>query len=142
MVQLVADVVPHTSPRWVFGVGKPEHVVNAARMGYDPFDCVIPTRDARHGRLYVFAGDPDVVRLEGDDFYRNLYPLDHKHIRDPEPVDPNCDCPCCRSYSRAYLHHLFCVREPLGYRLATLHNLRFYSCLMERLRAEAGGQAG
>jgi queuine tRNA-ribosyltransferase len=140
MVQHVAELVPTRSPKWALGIGKPEHVVAAARMGYGLFDCVIPTRDARHGRLYAFAGRPGRVRLEGSAFYDCLYMLDRKHIRDRAPVDATCDCLCCRTYSRAYLHHLFRIRDAAAQRLATIHNLRTYARLMELLRA--GGSDG
>ncbi|MCL2478658.1 MAG: queuine tRNA-ribosyltransferase family protein, partial [Treponema sp.] len=105
-------------------------IIRCAEMGYNLFDCVIPTREARHNRLYIF-GDPDD---ESSLDYNRYYILDEKHIREEAPVSQNCDCPACRKYSRAYLYHLFKVGDSLAYRLATMHNLRFYSRLMEKIR--------
>ena len=108
-------------------------------MGYSLFDCVIPTREARHQRLYVFnEGDssPEGVRRADGKFYKYLYIMDAPHCRDPRPVDSTCDCELCSSHSRAYLQHLFKVGDPQAMRLATAHNLRFYGRLMEYLRDE------
>jgi queuine tRNA-ribosyltransferase len=103
-------------------------------MGWRIFDCVLPTRDARHGRLYAFhASHPDHIDVLAPDFYHFIYIRDEKHRRHSEPVSAVCDCPCCRNYTLAYLHHLFDVGDPLGLRLATLHNLRFYTQLIEIL---------
>jgi len=132
-VATVAEVLPHDRPRWALGIGKPENLVRCARLGYDVFDCAMPTRDARHGRLFVFREDPRTARLDGDDFYERVYPLDRKYVRAAAPVDPTCDCALCANYSRAYLHHLFRIRDALAYRLATIHNLRFYARLVAAL---------
>ena len=108
-------------------------------MGYSLFDCVIPTREARHQRLYVFAdgfATPEGVRRSDGRFYKFHYILDDKHARDGRPVDETCDCELCRNHSRAYLHHLFKMGDPSAMRLATAHNLRFYGRLMELLRDE------
>lgn len=136
MVAHVAELIPAEYPRWAPGIGKPEHVVRCVGLGYDLFDCAIPTRDARHGRLYIWSDTPEKLRLEGTGFYDCLYPRDRKHVRAAGPVDPHCDCHCCTGYSRGYLHHLFRVKDALAYRLATIHNLRFYSRLMEILRLQ------
>ncbi len=136
MVEYVADLVPVDAPKHALGIGKPDNLARCSAMGYNLFDCTIPTRDARHQRLYVFDGDPAEIDLTAGPFYRNLYMQDDKHRRDAGPVSEGCDCLCCRSYSRAYLHHLFAIRDPLAHRLATIHNLRFYSRLMELLRAK------
>jgi queuine tRNA-ribosyltransferase len=133
-VGLVSELLPPDQPAWALGIGKPEHVVAAAGMGYGLFDCVIPTRDARHGRLYIFRGAPESLALDGTQFYECIYPRDRKHVRSGEPIEATCDCRCCRTYSRAYLHHLFRIGDPLGRRLATMHNLRFYGRLMSLLR--------
>jgi queuine tRNA-ribosyltransferase len=127
-----AGLLPESGPRFALGVGSPEHIVHCQRLGWQIFDCVLPTRDARHGRLYVYeaAGLAD-VDVSAPDFYRYLYVRDDKHKREKGPVSTACDCPCCRRYSLAYVHHLFAVDDPLGLRLATLHNLRFYTQLME-----------
>jgi queuine tRNA-ribosyltransferase len=103
-------------------------------MGWRIFDCVLPTRDARHGRLYCFdAQRPDAIDLRAPKFYHFTYVRDEKHKRQHGPVSAACDCPCCRSYSLSYLHHLFDIGDPLGLRLATMHNLRFYTQLLERI---------
>lgn len=133
-VHAVAELVPPGHALWGLGIGKPEHVVESVALGYQLFDCVIPTRDARHRRLYVFHAPPKEARLKDGDFYECVYLQDEKHVRDDSPLDPECDCPCCRRYSRAYLHHLFRVGDSLAHRLATIHNLRFYTRLMQAMR--------
>ncbi len=136
-VALVAELVPDDKPRFGLGIGKPENLVKAFRWGYDLFDCVIPTRDARHRRLYVFSAPPESATLEGEGFYHCLYMQDETHRRDSRPVEDGCDCDCCRHYSRAYLHHLFGIGDSLAERLATIHNLRFYRRLVAALGARA-----
>ncbi|MFC2015456.1 tRNA-ribosyltransferase family protein [Chloroflexota bacterium] len=127
-----ADLVPGHLPLFALGVGKPEHIVHCFQMGWRIFDCVLPTRDARHGRLYTFnASGLDQVDVHEPGFYRFVYPRDAKHKRQTWPVSEMCDCPCCARYSLAYLHHLFDIGDPLALRLATLHNLRFYTQLIE-----------
>jgi queuine tRNA-ribosyltransferase len=122
-----AELMPDDMVKYAMGVGKPENIVACARMGYNLFDCVIPTREARNNRLYVFDGETPFS-------YVYYYILDEAHIRDGAPVSTECDCLACRKYSRAYLHHLYKLGDSLGYRLATLHNLRFYTRLMEKIR--------
>jgi queuine tRNA-ribosyltransferase len=119
-------------------VGKPEHVVAVARIGGGwVFDCTIPTRDARHHRLYTFEWDPSAGALPTDaSFYRCVYILDAEHAGSNEPVEAGCDCPCCSRYDRAYLHHLFKIEDAQALRLATLHNLRFYARLIDALAGE------
>jgi queuine tRNA-ribosyltransferase len=129
-----AQLIPDHLPRFALGVGKPEHIVRCFQAGWRIFDCVLPTRDARHGRLYTFkAARIDEVDVTSRGFYEFVYVRDEKHKRDRGPIGPACDCPCCRDYSLAYLHHLFDTGDPLALRLATIHNLRFYAQLMERL---------
>lgn len=113
--------LPEDRPRYLMGLGKPEDLVRAIDCGVDLFDCVIPTRHARHGLL--FTGQGQIV-------VRNA-----RFARDERPPDADCDCPTCSRYSRAYLRHLLKTGESLGARLATLHNLRFYLRTMERARA-------
>lgn len=115
-----APQMPTNKPRYLMGVGKPEDLVEAVRRGIDMFDCVMPTRNARNGHLFVTEG---VLKI------RNA-----KHRTDPSPLDENCDCYTCKNYSRAYLHHLDRCNEILGARLNTIHNLRFYQRVMERMR--------
>lgn len=133
VIAYVRELVPPERPMHALGVGQPANVVACARLGYGLFDSTMPTRDARHGRLYVFDRDPAKSDLTGD-WYSYLYVQDAKHIRDKEPLSEFCDCLCCSRYSKAYLHHLFRVSDPLFYRLATIHNLRFMTQLMARLR--------
>ena len=119
------------------GVGEPSNVVKCARMGYGLFDSSLPTRDARQGRLYASNSD-FFRRSEGldRDLYSYLYIQDERHIKSREPVSPHCDCVTCSSYSRALLHHLFEMKDALYSRLATIHNLRFMTLLMERLKGD------
>lgn len=119
--------MPDAKPRYLMGVGKPEDLVEAVRLGVDMFDCVMPTRNARNGQLFTRQGP---IRIRNRR-YRN----------DPQPIDPDCGCPACRNYSRAYLRHLDACGETLGLRLNSLHNLHFYLDLMRRLREsiESGG---
>jgi queuine tRNA-ribosyltransferase len=131
-----AERTPNDLPRFALGVGKPDHIVRCYLAGWRIFDCVLPTRDARRGRLYVFSGDSlDEIDLRSPDFYHFAYIRDEKHRRDQRPISAACDCPCCRDYSLSYLHHLFDIGDPLGLRLATMHNLRFYTQLLELVPA-------
>jgi len=120
------------------GIGKPEEIVKCADIGFNIFDCVLPTRDARHGRLYVFnAKSIDKINIRKKNFYSYFYPNKEKYLDDDSPVSTACDCLLCKNYSRAYLAHLFRIKEISALRLATIHNLRFYSILMEKIREEA-----
>lgn len=125
IVKYTAPKIPAHKPRYLMGVGKPEDIVESVRRGIDMFDCVMPTRNARNGHLFVSEG---VVKI------RNA-----KHKTDTRPLDENCDCYTCKNYSRSYLHHLDKCNEILGARLNTIHNLRYYQIIMEGLR-EAIGQ--
>jgi len=124
--KIIADNTPKNSWLYGLGIGKPDEIINLAKLGYDIFDCVLPTRDARHGRLYVSDNG-----YKGYKFYN---PNKEKHNGDGRSVDPECDCLLCQKYSRAYLRHLFKIEDLTAVRLATIHNLRFYSRLMERLQ--------
>lgn len=137
ILQMAADAMPDGKIKYAMGLGRPEEIAQCVEMGYSLFDCVIPTREARHQRLYVFADGcetPDGVRRKDGKFYKFMYVMDEKYARDGAPVDENCDCELCRKHSRAYLQHLFKVGDPSAMRLATAHNLRFYGRLMELLR--------
>ena len=116
----LAPFMPQDKPRYLMGVGKPEDIVAAVLRGVDMFDCVMPTRNARNGHLFVTSGD---IRI------RNA-----KHQYDERPIDENCTCYTCQNYSRAYLRHLDKCQEILGSRLNTLHNLHYYQTLMRSLR--------
>ncbi|NIH15796.1 tRNA guanosine(34) transglycosylase Tgt [Serratia symbiotica] len=120
ILEQVCPQIPPDKPRYLMGVGKPEDLVEGVRRGIDMFDCVMPTRNARNGHLFVTDG---VVKI------RNA-----KYKDDISPLDKDCDCYTCRHYSRAYLHHLDHCHEILGARLNTIHNLRYYQCLMAGLR--------
>lgn len=143
-VRWVSELIPGHFPKHALGVGKPDNLVRAYRAGYTLFDCVLPTRDARRGRLFAFLPGCDVKAPSGDSpFFEAVYIDDRKHIRDARPIDEGCDCPACSKYSRGFLHHLFQIKDASAARLASLHNLRFYARLLGLLRAEGGpGQAG
>ena len=128
---LTRALIPPSFPMHALGVGRPDYIVACARLGYALFDSALPTRDARRGRLYIFAADPanPAFTLSGD-WYTTLYIADRKHIKTARPLSPTCDCPTCARYSTGYLHHLFKTAPPLYIRLATLHNLRFLVRLM------------
>lgn len=141
MFALLHELLPATAPLFALGVGKPEHLAAITALGRPAvFDSSLPTRDARHHRLYRFREAPAPAPVPtGPGFYERLYILDKKHATDHEPISPHCDALCCRRYSRGFLHHLFKCDDPLAFRLATLHNLRFYTQLVERLQAHGAG---
>ena len=116
-----APRLPEDKPRYLMGVGTPSDIVQAVKAGIDMFDCVLPTRNARNGWVYTSEG---IIKL------RNA-----RHRNDLAPLDPACACYTCRTFTRAYLHHLQRVNEILGARLNTLHNLHYYQALMQKLRA-------
>ncbi len=117
----IVPLMPADAPRYLMGVGKPEDIVEAVRFGVDMFDCVLPTRNARNGHLFVSSG---VVRIRNS-----------RYRTDTRPLDDACSCYTCRHFSRAYLHHLDKCGEILGARLNTIHNLSYYQDLMAGLRA-------
>lgn len=133
-----AETIVKYSPKnyllYGLGIGKPEEIVKCANLGFDIFDCVLPTRDARHKRLYVYNADSiDNVNIDSPNFYSFYVPDKEKYFKDDSPVSTACDCLLCRKYSKAYLSHLFRMKDLTALRLATIHNLRFYSILMEKL---------
>ena len=131
----IAENAPKDYFLYGLGVGKPDDIVACARLGYNIFDCVLPTRDARHGRLYVYnAGSIDEINITKPNFYSFYTPEKQKYFSDKSPVSLACDCLLCRKYSKAYLAHLFKINDFTAGRLATIHNLRFYSLLTEKLR--------
>lgn len=135
LVSMVNEILPKKKIRYFMGAGQPEEIVEYVRRGVDCFDCVLPSRNARHGTLYVFAHNDLAV----NGFYKIYHATNQSHRLEFSPVDPTCDCLLCARYSRAYLRHLFSVEEPLAMRLATLHNLRFYLRLMDKIRAAIAG---
>jgi len=132
VLRWVLPLLPENKPRYLMGLGRPEEIVSAVGAGIDMFDCVIPTREARHGRIYkyrFFTHD-----LAGKKFYETLQITNSRFAKDFRPIDENCQCYTCRNLSRAYLNHLFKIKEPLALRLATIHNLKFYLDLMKGLK--------
>ena len=120
IIDTVEPYMPQDKPRYLMGVGTPINILEAVRRGVDFFDCVMPSRNARHGSIFTEKG------------YMHI--LNAKYQRDTLPIDPDCGCPACRSYSRGYIRHLLKAGEMLGMRLCVLHNLYFYNRLMERIR--------
>jgi len=120
-IELVTPLLPDDKPRYVMGVGTPRQMIEGIARGIDMYDCVIPTRLARHGTAYLKDGTTLPVKAG-------------RYAEDFTPVDPQCDCYCCRNFTRAYLRHLFNVGEILGLRLITLHNLHFFLNLMQEAR--------
>ena len=137
VLEAVMPILPEDKPRYLMGLGKPEEIIAAVNSGIDMFDCVIPTREARHGKLYKLKTQNLKLETTAQNarlFYETLQITNAKFAKDFSPIDKNCDCYACQNYSRAYLRHLFKVGEPLSLRLATIHNLRFYLGLIEKLR--------
>ncbi len=120
IISAVEPYMPANKPRYLMGVGTPGNILEAVSRGVDLFDCVMPSRNARHGHLNTWSG------------IRNI--MNAKYAEDDQPIDPECTCPTCQRHSRAYIRHLFKANEMLGMRLAVMHNLYFYNTLMERIR--------
>ncbi len=137
IVKKFTPKMPDDKPKYLMGLGKPEQIVKAVKLGLDMFDCVIPTRNARHGTLYIWNNKKmpgKRINLNSEKFYREIKIKNKKYARDTRPIDQQCSCPTCQDYSRLYLRHLFQIGEPLAWRLATLHNLSFYLNLMKEIR--------
>ena len=120
IIEAVEPYMPKDRPRYLMGVGTPSNIIEGVARGVDFFDCVMPARNARHGRLFTWEGAINIKNA--------------KYERDESPIDPTCQCPVCRRYSKAYLRHLFKAEEMLAMRLAVMHNLYFYNELMRRIR--------
>lgn len=120
IIDCVQEYMPQDKPRYLMGVGTPVNILEAVYRGVDMFDCVMPSRNARHAHLFTWQG------------IRNIF--NAKYALDTSPIDEECDCPVCQNFDRAYLRHLFKSGEMLGMRLAVLHNLYFYNNLMEKIR--------
>ncbi len=120
IIEAVEPYMPQDKPRYLMGVGTPVNILEAVHRGVDLFDCVMPSRNARHGHLFTWSG------------IRNI--MNAKYERDLLPIDEECTCPTCQKFSRAYLRHLFKANEMLAMRLAVTHNLYFYNTLMEKIR--------
>ena len=119
-IEAVEEYMPKDRPRYLMGVGTPGNIIESVARGVDFFDCVMPARNGRHGHLFTWKG---IINIKNE-----------KYARDLLPIDPECGCPVCRRYSRAYVRHLFKAEEMLAMRLAVAHNLYFYNRLMERIR--------
>ena len=119
-IEAVEEYMPKDKPRYLMGVGTPGNIIEGVARGVDFFDCVMPARNGRHGHLFTWGG---IINIKNE-----------KYKLDPKPIDPRCDCPVCRRYSRAYLRHLFKAEEMLAMRFAVMHNLYFYNSLTRRIR--------
>jgi len=133
ILEWTVPLLPADKPRYLMGLGRPQEIVAAVKQGIDMFDCVIPTREARHGRLYLFKSQ--ISNLKSQNFYRTINITNAKYKTDLSPVNQTN----LKHYSKAYLHHLFKTNEPLGMRIATLNNLFFYLDLMRKIREDIGG---
>ncbi len=125
IIEAVEPSMPKDKPRYLMGVGTPVNIVEGVHRGIDFFDCVMPSRNARHGNLFTWNGKMNL--------------LNEKYMNDSRPIDENCGCPACRRHSRAYIRHLIKAKEALGMRLAVLHNLYFYNNLMKKIREALDG---
>ena len=119
-IQAVEEYMPYDKPRYLMGVGTPGNIIESVYRGIDFFDCVMPARNGRHGHLYTWNG---IINIKNE-----------KYALDSEPIDSQCNCPVCQTYSRAYLRHLFKSEEILAMRFSVMHNLYFYNSLMEKIR--------
>ncbi len=122
IIETVEPYMPSEKIRYLMGVGTPANIIEAVHRGIDIFDCVMPSRNARHGHLFTWSG---IININNA-----------KYERDNSPIDKDCDCPTCKNHSKAYIRHLFKAKEILGMRLTVIHNLYFYNTLMETIRAE------
>ena len=120
IIDAVEPYMPEDKPRYLMGVGTPSNIIEGVARGVDFFDCVMPARNARHGKLFTWDGTLNIKNA--------------KYKLDEGPIDPKCDCPVCRNFSRAYVRHLFAAEEMLGMRLAVMHNLYFYNQLTAKIR--------
>ena len=121
-IEIVEEYMPKDRPRYLMGVGTPGNIIEGVARGVDFFDCVMPARNGRHGHLFTWDG---IINIKNE-----------KYLRDESPIDPKCDCPVCRRYSRAYVRHLFKCEEMLAMRFAVMHNLYFYNSLARTIRDE------
>lgn len=132
--------LPENKPRYLMGLGKPEELIDSICSGIDMFDCVIPTREGRHGKLFVrskkyfWLGEKKKFFYSPEGIYKTINIKREEFKKDLRPVDPKCDCYLCQNHSRAYLRHLFKIGDLLAPRLAAAHNLRFYLGIVERMR--------
>ena len=125
IINAVEPYMPSDKPRYLMGVGTPQNILEAVHLGVDFFDCVMPSRNARHGNVFTWHGKMNV--------------MNEKYARDKRPIDENCGCPTCRHHSRAYIRHLIKAKEAVGMMLAVTHNLYFYNELMKKIRDAMDG---
>lgn len=131
----ICDLLPNDKPKFALGSGKPQDIIALSEMGWDIFDCTLPTRDARHKRLIVEGGmESKNDSKKHSKKYTYIYIDRGRYKKDSTPLDKNCDCHTCKNYTKAYLHHLFKINDTLAFRLATIHNLRLYSRVVEDLK--------
>lgn len=131
----IADNTPNGYILYALGIGKPEDIIGCVKLGFNVFDCVLPTRDARHRRLYVYNYDSiENIDILKKNLYSYFTPDKQQNLTSTERVSLACDCLLCKNYSKAYLAHLFKIGDFTAGRLSTIHNLRFYSILMEKIR--------
>lgn len=135
MIMYIRELVPKDYPLHALGVGHPKNLVKASLLGWQSFDSALPTRDARHGRLYILT-ETGPLNFSETDWFDTLYINDKRHIKTDRPIFDHCDCPCCLHYSLGYLHHLYKIQDTLYFRLATLHNLRYMTRLCEMLQGK------
>lgn len=121
IIETVEPYMPKDKPRYLMGVGTPSNIIEAVARGIDFFDCVMPSRNARHATIFTWNGQ--------------MHATNEKYTTDDRPLDTECDCPVCKNHSRGYIRHLFKANEQLAGRLAVMHNLYFYNTLMEKIRA-------
>ncbi|MEM7028270.1 MAG: tRNA guanosine(34) transglycosylase Tgt [Chloroflexota bacterium] len=143
MLSYTRSLIPKQYAMHALGVGHPQHIVTCFQLGYQIYDSAMPTRDARHARLFCFAQNPQdpAFSLAGD-WFRYLYLQDRKHVKTNQPISDWCDCHTCNHYTIGYLHHLFKSKDTLFYRLATIHNLFFMMQLMTVLKRMTGSAKG
>ncbi len=139
VLKATLPTLPIEKPRYLMGLGRPEEIITAVCSGIDMFDCVIPTREGRHGRLfirekkYAWLGKKKKFDFRSKEIYSAINIGREEYKKDFRPVDPHCDCYLCQNFSRAYLHHLFKIGDTLALRLASIHNLKFYLDLIKSL---------
>lgn len=138
ILKWVVPLLPEEKPRYLMGLGRPEELVKAVEAGMDMFDCVIPTREGRHGRLFIWNKQTDdrlpIADYLNSNFYETINIANEKFKEDFAPIDSSCQCEACQNFTKAYLHHLLKTNEPLFLKLASVHNLYFYLSLMKLLR--------
>ena len=125
IIDAVEPYMPENKPRYLMGVGTPLNILEAVHLGVDFFDCVMPSRNARHGNLFTWEGK---INIQNE-----------RYAKDPKPISPTCNCPACKNYSRSYIRHLIKAKEAVGMQLAVTHNLYFYNELMQKIRDALDG---